>query len=178
MTVLAFDLGGTRLKAGLVDGERVALMDERASPPGDAALETLVATGRELLAGARPDAVGLAVPGLVSDGEVVSLPGKHEGLVGIDLAKGLREAFDAEALVVNDAIAYAAGEARAGAGTGYERVVVVTIGTGIGVAVMQQGQPVTPGTLGGGILGGQIPIGGEGTDTAGHAGTIEALCRA
>ncbi len=180
MTVLAFDLGGTRLKAGLVEDGAVVAHEERPSPAGDAALEELTAVGRALLGDGTPDGVGLAVPGLVEDGAIVSLPGKLQGLAGLDLAKGLRAAFDVEPVVVNDALAYGIGEARAGAGAGHERVVVVTLGTGVGVAVLQGGEPVTGGVTGGGILGGMIPIGpDEGPiDTAGSRGTIEALCRA
>ncbi|HVL81205.1 MAG TPA: ROK family protein, partial [Actinomycetota bacterium] len=55
------------------------------------------------------------------------------------------------------------------------------IGTGFGVCVVRDGGPVGRGVVGGGILGGQIPI-SEATDgpvdTSGRPDSIEAFCRA
>ncbi len=183
--VLAFDLGGTRLKAGLVssddDVERMEVA-ELGAATGDEAVDVVVRTGTALLEDGEVVAgVGLCVPGLVDDdGRIVDLPGKFPGIVGIDLRARLRAALGAEAVVVNDAIAYGIGEATAGAGAGHERVVVVTIGTGFGVACIERGRPLGRGPLGGGMMGGFIPIGEDspGTDTAGGRGTIEAHCRA
>jgi len=113
---------------------------------------------------------------------VVSLPGKHAGIEGIDLPALLREALDVRtAVVVNDAVAYATGESVCGAGRGFDRVVVVTIGTGVGVTVIDDGEPVTRGVVGGGILGGFIPISERidgPADSIGRPDTIEALCAA
>jgi len=183
--VLAFDLGGTRLKAGVVDraSGRVEHHSMTASPPdADGALAELERVGKSLLAADPCVAVGLAVPGLVDlDGRIVALPGKLEGIVGLDLAGWLRGRFELPSIVSNDAIAYGVGEANRGAGRGHERVVVVTIGTGVGCAVLQHGTPITTGTLGGGLLGGQIPIADDRSgprDTNGKRGTIEALCAA
>lgn len=166
MSTLLADLGGTRLKSGLAPQEVVAVThdgDWRAAL--SAALER---TGADELA--------LAVPGLVEEGRVVSLPGKLTGLAGADLSALLGVPVP---LVVNDAIAYGVGEAVGGAGRGASRVVVVTLGTGVGVAVVEDGAPLGRGRFGGGLLGGQLPLGGGGpVDTAGRAGTFEAHCRA
>lgn len=176
--VLAFDLGGSRLKAGLVEAARVTAARTVPAPPVDELVAGLRGLGDALLAGERATRVGLCVPGLVERGTVVALPGKLDGIAGIDLARLLRETFGADVQVVNDAIAYAIGETTHGAGRGAGRVVVVTIGTGVGVGVVERGRPLGEGKLGGGLLGGQIPIGADGSDTSGRAGTIEALCRA
>ena len=181
--VLAFDLGGTRLKAGVVSAETGTVGATSSLPtPADAdsALLVMQNLGRDLLGDDGCQGVGLSVPGLVDDGRVVELPGKLDGIVGRDLRGLLAATFGASAVVANDAVAYGCGEAVFGAGRGDHRVVVVTIGTGVGVAVLQGGQPVGDGTLGGGILGGQIPISEPDgpTDTSGRRGTIEARCRA
>ncbi len=182
MRVLALDLGGSRLKAGVVaDGILEEIRIEPAPADGArASIETAVA---QIAQGWSFDGIGLCVPGLVdASGTVVALPGKHAGIEGLNLGSILRELTDAARIViVNDAIAYATGEAAAGAGSGHERVVVVTIGTGVGVTVIQRGAPITTGTVGGGILGGFIPI-SERTDgpadSIGRPDTIEALCAA
>lgn len=178
--VLAFDLGGTRLKAGVVDGPRAAraVVGVGAWPVGetaDSALEVLHEVGRKLAERRDLDCVALCVPGLVEEGVVVSLPGKLPGLEGRDLAALMRKMFNVGAVVVNDALAYAWGVAGAG------RTVAVTIGTGVGVGIVDDRVPLLAGRYDGGILGGQIPIADgapDETDTSDRPGTIEALCRA
>jgi glucokinase len=184
MTTLLMDLGGTRLKAGVVtDGSAIVRRDV-ADVPEDHSKESLLkliaTTGWNILSGAKPDSVALCIPGLVDDGILVSLPGKLDGLVGEDLTSFLRSEFHAaHATVSHDGVAYATGESAAGAGKGVRRCVVVTIGTGVGVGVMQDGQPISRGMFGAGILGGFIPL-SEATDgpadSTEQTDTIEALC--
>jgi len=183
--VLALDLGGTRLKSAVVEvgtGIVTGFAITDSAPDADAALAKVAAAGDRLRAGQPVDAVGLCLPGLVAeDGRVVALPGKLAGIVGRNVAAWLRERFGLAATVVNDAVAFGVGEARDGAARGHARAVVVTIGTGIGCCVLTGGAPITTGALGGGILGGQIPIApatGGPVDTNGRHGTIEALCAA
>lgn len=185
MNILAFDMGGTRLKAGVVSSEDGSVSElDSVEVDGDLerALSALTEIGRRLMKNEPCSGVGLSVPGLVDErGFVVSLPGKFEGIEGFDLASFLQSEFDLTPVIVNDAVAYGSGEAAFGAGRGYRRVVVVTIGTGVGVTVLEAGAPLTDGVFGAGILGGQIPI-SEATegpaDTSERPDTIEALCRA
>jgi glucokinase len=184
--LLAFDLGGTRLKAGLVSlsvGEPVAFETEDL-PAGDwsAALKEIIRMGNKLARDAHCAGVALCVPGLVSDqGMVVSVPGKLEGIVGYDIAARLASEFGLRSLLYNDALAYGVGEAAFGAGKGLERVVVLTIGTGVGVAALDSGLPIGAGIYEGAILGGHIPISHATSgpvDSNGRPDTIEALCSA
>lgn len=184
--VLAFDLGGTRLKAAVVDVDHGAVTGFTTADvhgtAADTALAQLDAVGRDLLAEHHEavHGVGLSVPGIVDDGTITALPGKFEGIVGRDLRAVLSQAFDLHPTVANDAVCYGAGEARFGGGRGGSRVMVVTIGTGVGVAVYEDGLPLGRGPLGAGILGGHIPFSDETgpVDTNGRAGTIEARCAA
>ena len=180
--VLAFDLGGTRLKAGLVHPDEARVEGFTVAPSAPSvreALDRVEALGARLRRDRTLRAVGLCVPGIVGARAVETLPGKLDGIVGIDLIDWLETRFGVPAVICNDAIAFGTGEAACGAARGHERAVIVTVGTGIGVSVLQSGAPVTPGPLGGGLLGGQIPI-DDGTrgprDSNGKRGTIEALC--
>jgi glucokinase len=178
---LAFDLGGTRLKAGVVvDGtvEHVEIVELPEHAPAEEALRLLAETGRTLAGESR--AAGVCVPGVVEEGIVMSLPGKLPGLVGRDLAAFLHSELGLRAVVSNDAIAYGIGESCVGAGRGHHRVVVMTIGTGVGVTVVQDERPLGSGPLGGGLLGGFIPIADDSPhpDSIGRHGTIESLCAA
>lgn len=182
--LLAFDVGGTRLKAGVVsiDDGTVGMtrVEAIAGLKADDVLASVARIGRELLAEENCVGVGLCVPGMVDrHRRVISLPGKLRGIVGYDLAAWLATQFSVEPVVVNDAVAYGVGEASFGAGRGYGRVVVLTIGTGVGVAVVQDGHPLTSGAVGGGTFGGHIPISERDdgyTDSNGRPDTIEALC--
>jgi glucokinase len=182
--LLAFDVGGTRLKAGVVatnnGAVRMSRVETIAGLNADGVLASVARIGRELLAEENCEGVGLCVPGMVDRHRtVISLPGKLHGIVGYDLAGWLDSEFGVAPVVVNDAVAYGVGEASFGAGRGYRRVVVLTIGTGVGVALIQDGRPLTTGAVGGGTFGGHIPISErtEGyTDSNGRPDTIEALC--
>jgi glucokinase len=188
LRTLAFDLGGTRLKAGLVDSISGEVEHFGVANVAGADAETALNRMAELadnlatMDAEALEAVGLAVPGLVAPpGRVVALPGKLAGIIGRDLSTELSTRYELPALVVNDAVAYGVGESTYGAARGHDRAVVVTIGTGVGVSVIQDGMPITTGMLGGGVLGGQIPIADDPdgpTDTSGRRGTIEARCRA
>ena len=181
---LAFDMGGTRLKAGLVsmrDGTPLSLEVESIGDKGfDLALRYISRIGRKLMQQGACKGVGLCVPGLVSEQQtVISLPGKLEGIVGFDLEGFLTSEFGLRPIVVNDAVAYGVGEAVFGAGSDYGRVVVTTIGTGVGVAVIDRGALISSGVYGGGILGGHVPIAdviSGPVDSNGRPDTIEALC--
>lgn len=173
MTLVAVDLGGTRLKAARWSVGRPAPTDVTTMEHGGdwrGALTRVVdeAVGAERLA--------VCVPGVVDRNRVVALPGKLPGIEGADLG----DLLGLPVFLTNDAIAYGIGEAVHGAGRSHRRVVCVTLGTGVGVAVIEDGAPLGGGPLGGGILGGQITLSsaGGGTDTSGRAGTFEALCRA
>jgi len=180
---LCFDIGGTRIKAGLLDADCRLLEDVVADTPSgiDGVLREVRSLSQRLAEAGSPSHAGVCVPGLVNDlGVVVDLPGKLEGIVGFDLRGAFKKITGCDPVVVNDAAAYAVGEAAYGAGRMANRVVVVTIGTGVGVSVVEDRKSLGGGILGGGILGGMIPISDDDSyrDSGGHTGSIEALCSA
>lgn len=192
---LAFDLGGTRLKAGVVEAGTGEVLHEAEpvetpSTWAEAMVQVEAVAAGLRRAGDGGASVGLALPGVIDGGRLVSLPGKLDGAEGADVAGWLAGAVagpGGQVVVVNDAIAAGVGEATVGAGSGARRTVVVTLGTGVGVCVVEDGRPLGGGPFGGGILGGQLPVGDAEPglaeaagwlDTAGRTGTIEARCRA
>ena len=181
MTVLVFDIGGTRIKAGIAAGQahvsslRTAETD--ASSP-DALIAQIQALAAELLPGERPSAVGISVKGIVDAdrGTIVEVNAPLEKLSGEPLGHRLSEALAAPVCLDNDARMYALGELRHGAGQGAENLVCLTVGTGIGVGVVVEGQLLrgTRGVLG--ILGGHITVDVNGPPcSCGSIGCLEAL---
>src|SRR5690349_11497167 len=145
--VVGVDIGGTKVLAGVVDGEgRVGRTALRTTPGRrvvtnrveDALVEAVVdAAGGDPLAG-----VGVAAAGFVdSAGERVMfaphLPWQGEPLRGL-----LEERLGCPVGLDNDANCAARAEARHGAARGAASALMVTMGTGIGGAVLLEGRVV------------------------------------
>jgi glucokinase len=145
--VIAVDVGGTTIAAGLVtpDGE---VIDERRVPADPAARATL-ATLERLIDELRPRAgdrtvrgIGIGVPGPVDGGRVASEVPHAPDLADRPLADLLRARFALPAYVDNDVNALALGERRFGAGRGTRSLVVLAAGTGIGCGIILDGRLV------------------------------------
>jgi glucokinase len=137
LTVIGVDLGGTRIRAGVVeDGGRIVARTEALSDPrrgSIAVLDTLRQTVTELSASVdRLSAIGVACAGQIhaETGVVVQAP--NLGWVNVPLAADLRAALGVPVIVENDVRAAAWGEFTAGAGASDDSLVAVFVGTGLG----------------------------------------------
>ena len=145
--VVGVDIGGTKVLAGVVDGEgRVARTALRTTPGRrvvtsrveDALVEAIVdAAGGEPIAG-----VAVAAAGFVdSAGERVMFA-PHLPWQGEPLKHLLEERLGCPVALDNDANCAARAEARYGAARGAASALMVTMGTGIGGAVLLEGRVV------------------------------------
>jgi len=140
-TVLAIDIGGTKMLAALVDGATVVAEREVATP------RNLSADGWcDAVAGLVSDwsgryrAVAAAVTGQVRDGHWYTLnPAILPIPSGFPLAAGLGARLGGTVTLANDAQAAAWGEHRHGAGDGRD-IVFLTVSTGIGGGVVSGGR--------------------------------------
>jgi glucokinase len=137
MTVaLCFDLGGTRMRAALVEarGEAEPLGDW----PAPANLETFRLSLARLIDGHGASRIGVAVPGLAS-GSVCDWAPNLPYLDGQDLAR----VFPSVTVALgNDAQLALLAEAALGAARNMPDVILLAIGTGIGSAVLADGRIV------------------------------------
>lgn len=178
--VFAVDVGGTRIKAAIVAGADVSDVVVRpvdgGRSPFDQVADVVTSLG-PLPTGA---VLGVCIPGLVdAAGRSRSLPGKLQGLEGLDVSARLSDRFGVATTVVNDAVAAGIGEAVHGAGAPAQRVLVMTIGTGVGVCVIDRRLPPSAWLGGTAGLGGFIPVSDRDAgpaDSMGRPDTIEALC--
>lgn len=160
---LGIDIGGTRLKAGLVDAEgRILRMETTTSPASREALEhALPSLIRQVVGGEMPAATGFGCKGIIDPvtTDVKTMPGLWSFLVGMKLRDALRGVVPDTTPVTadNDAKAALAGEVVWGAAKGRRDVFLLTLGTGVGGAVL----------AGGRILRGS-------SDVAGHLGHVTA----
>ncbi len=148
--VLAFDVGGTTVKAELVDDDLTVLA--RASGPtprGSELVDGLATVGRSLVELLPEDtprtvrAAGVVVPGIVDAGRGVSVYAANLGLRETPLAAPLAARLGVPVALGHDVRAAAAAERRRGAARGLDDPVVVVVGTGIAAVSYVHGHPVT-----------------------------------
>src|SRR3982074_1609108 len=143
--VLGIDVGGSSVKAGLVDvsagrltGELISAPTPRPPPPG--ALVGVLAG----LAGRFPAAagrVGVAFPGFIKEGPAYPAANIDTAWVGTSGAALASRALARPVLFLNDADAAGLAEMRFGSGRGCTgTVVMLTFGTGIGTALFTGGK--------------------------------------
>ena len=155
--LIGVDIGGTRLKTGLVrpDGtvERPTV-DATAGLPFAAVLELIVerVEGHVEAGGGTPMGLGVALPGIVEPrfGSRY-LPGKVLGIEAFPLRDELSSRFGAPVRCVNDGTAATLAEWRFGVAKGIDDVVGLTLGTGLGSGVIIGGRLLQTANLGTGL---------------------------
>jgi glucokinase len=150
MAVLAIDIGGTKLAAGVVDtdgrmlsrGEVPTLATEGLEP----VLGRIVGLGRELLsrpeiAGVRVQRIGVGCAGPVDiKAGLVFRPPNLPGWTRVPLTDHLQRSLGLPTVLENDANAAALGEFRYGAGKGARSIFYITVSTGIGGGIILDGK--------------------------------------
>jgi glucokinase len=145
--VIAVDVGGTTIAAGLVTpaGEVLEELRVPAEPAARATLTTLERLIDDLRRRAGDGVVrgiGVGVPGPVDAGRVAAEVPHAPDLAERPLADLLRARFALPAYVDNDVNALALGEWRFGAGRGVRSLVVLAPGTGFGCGIILDGRLV------------------------------------
>jgi glucokinase len=184
--VLALDVGGTKLAAGVVRGDgsvrsRLVEPADRDRGPEDM-IRRHLALGRRAVEAAGLDAgaiiaVGIACGGPLDPERGIILGPLHlPGWVDVPLAAIVEEAFAVPAAVDNDATAGAVAEWRFGAGRDRDvrNLVYLTISTGIGGGLVLDGRPFRGAAGNAGELG-HLTIDIDGDPCAcGRRGCLEA----
>lgn len=141
--ILAFDVGGSFVKAGLVDvvAGRLAGDVLRRATPADAAPESVIdllaGMARELPSGGP---VGLAFPAVAKRGVAWTAANIDKRWIGTDARALLESRIGRPVEFMNDADAAGVAEMSLGAGRGRDgTVMVLTLGTGIGTALFVDG---------------------------------------
>lgn len=138
MKNLVFDIGGTSIKYGVCQDNRLtdtAEVPTLAHKGGAHILETVISL---IQAHSDYDAIGISTAGQVhaKDGYIIYANQNIPGYTGIQFKKNLEELFHVPVAVENDVNAAALGEAVYGAGQDYDQFLMLTYGTGVGGAVI------------------------------------------
>jgi glucokinase len=140
---IGLDVGGTKIAAGLVDGQgRIERRVERPTPTESqnellAALDEIV---EELLV-EEVAAIGFGMPSTIDQraGRVVS--SVHVPVGDFDFRERMTERFALPVALDNDANAAAIAEWKVGAGRGSTHMIMLTLGTGVGGGLILDGKP-------------------------------------
>ena len=179
--ILAFDVGGTRVKAGIVRGSVVSALHVEPLPAQkDAAsiIHALVDLGRRVQVDHPAQAVGVSMKGIIDpqQGIILDVNESLSELIGLPFALELARAFRLPVFVENDARMYTAGEMLCGAGRSVQNLLCLTLGTGIGCGVALQRRVLRGGRGLFGIIGGHITVQVDGPRcTCGNIGCLEAF---
>jgi polyphosphate glucokinase len=148
---LGVDIGGTAIKAGVVDTATGEVLDREVVPTPQPATPTAVAAAVRDIATHFdcPGTFGVAFPAIIKDGVSRSAANVDPGWVGAPARDLFAEATGRDVVVLNDADAAGLAEVRFGAGRGQRGVVLLlTFGTGIGSALFIDGRLVPNTELG------------------------------
>lgn len=149
--VLGIDVGGTSVKARLVDADDTVVGDWReATPTGDDDASRTVALIAGLVARARDlgpvDAVGLAVPGIVDETAGVAVHAVNLGWHALPVRDLVAAAVGLPLGFGQDVRVGALAESTSGAAAGIAGTVAfVPVGTGLAAAIIVDGVPLVAG---------------------------------
>ncbi|MFI5086338.1 MAG: ROK family protein [Actinomycetales bacterium] len=173
--VLAFDVGGTDIKSGLIQGpllpgtaiqpgildvQRLSTPRDPAAP-ADAVVDAVAALAEAYLArhpDLPPAAVGVTVPGLVDEAAGTGIYSANLGWRDYPFADRLRSRLGIPVAFGHDVAMAGEAEFRIGAARGRSDVLVLVIGTGIAGAVFADGRRVAGGGYAGEIGHAMVPL--------------------
>lgn len=185
--VLAFDLGGTNVRCGIVDESGTILTRAKtgmgARPKPEEAVQKMKELAVLCLQQLGRQAQEIACVGIGSPGPLNSQTGivaltPNLGWVNVPLARLLSQALSRPTFLENDAVSACWGEYWKGAGQGARTMFMLTLGTGVGGGLILDGRiwkgpDDIAGHLGHMVLDPDGPV-----QNMDNPGSVEALCSA
>lgn len=175
LLVAGVDVGGTNVEVGLVDdAHKVHARAKASTPQGgpsdvlDTIAELVSSLGRDCIA------VGVGIPGVVHEGQVLTVPNLPKWSGPVDLIGPLSDRLGVPVALGNDANVGLLGEWLDGAARGARNVLGLWMGTGIGGGLILDGRPFTGSRGGAGEIGHVVVQAGGALCTCGRRGCAEA----
>src|SRR5690349_17653862 len=144
--VLAFDVGGTWVKHGLVDAagrvSQAGRIATDSATDGPALLRRLLDVAAPHVAGGAVRGVAFSTLGIIdtNEGRLVGAAEAIEGYFGQSPKVSFEDAFGLPVVVENDANCVALAEGWTGAAAGLRHYLALTLGTGIGGGIVVDGR--------------------------------------
>lgn len=181
------DIGGTNIKAGVVDGSgNIVGEAERptgADRPQETVLRDILEAIEQAITGSGVDrreilAVGVGCPGTVVPSSGVVVYNNNLGWKNFPLGRLLSDALSLPARVENDANAAALGEVCAGSAKGASSAMILTLGTGVGSGFVVDGRIWAGWNTAASEFGHMVIAKGGRLCTCGRRGCLEAYASA
>ncbi|MCH5353743.1 MAG: ROK family protein [Acutalibacter sp.] len=175
MNTISIDLGGSRVKMGVVsDGKIVtsAMIESNSQAGLQPLLPKLEEVCKDWIKEYFIEAAGFAFPSLVDakNKKILGHNGKYPDCAEVDLKSWTREKLGLSMVIENDANAAALGEGKYGSAAGCENFVLMILGTGIGTAAVMDGKLIRGKHSQAGVLLGHTPLKVNGRPCAGCPG--------
>ncbi|HEX5153530.1 MAG TPA: ROK family protein [Parafilimonas sp.] len=182
--VIVLDIGGTKIKMGLVQQDKILCTTSIDSHSSNGLTDKLpaIASAVNIMLhqkNIQPDAiagVGISMPGIVDSKEkkVLSIDNKFNDVVDMNLSEWVSNTWHTDLEMENDARCALIGEWQFGKGKGYNNIVLMTIGTGVGSSAVIEGNVLRGKHFQAGCLGGHftVNINGE-ICNCGNKGCVE-----
>lgn len=147
--IAGIDLGGTNIKAALVDRSfRIVARAQVRTPfrmPPETTFARMIQVIEDLLEDIGKDksallSIGIGIPGLTDCRTNIAHEVKFLGWSNMDVSTPIRKHFDVPVIAENDGAVNALGEYYFGAGRGYKDIILLTLGTGLGSGIIVNGQ--------------------------------------
>ena len=169
MKIIAVDIGGTAIKAGLWDGKHLTEQKEWGTQAELGGIH-LMERVKELIHTYKDfDAIGISTAGEVNttDGSIYYANSNIPGYTGMAVRTILEQEFEVPVAVENDVNAAALGELYFGAGQGAKDFLCLTYGTGVGGSIVIDGKIYSGSSYSAGSFGGIVihPEEKAGTDS-------------
>lgn len=145
MVAIGIDLGGTNIKAALIDRQNGFINTVSVPTNADLGKEYVFDRIEEVVAELvshskeQPIGIGMGLPGMVSmDRKIVKYPPNLPGWKVERVSEELQKRTGLDTVIENDANLAALGSARFGAGKDFDNFVMITLGTGVGGGIIHQ----------------------------------------
>ena len=184
---IGIDLGGTNIKAGVVNEENKIILEKQIPTHPSRKAEEVIRDMAGLALTMQQDmgikksrmlGVGIGSPGTVDAKAGVVVYSNNFGWENVPLGERLSSALELPVRVSNDANCAALGEVKAGAARAYANCVLITLGTGVGSGIVIDGRIFEGAHAGGAELGHTMLVADGEACTCGRRGCLEAYASA
>lgn len=145
MVAIGIDLGGTNIKAALIDQKNgfvnTVSVPTNAEMGKEYVFDRIAEVVDELTAHSseKPIGIGMGLPGMVSmDRKIVKYPPNLPGWKEERVSEELKKRTGLDCVIENDGNLAALGSARFGVGKSFENFITITLGTGVGGGIIYQ----------------------------------------
>lgn len=184
---IGVDLGGTNIKAGIMDESYQILLKDSVPTGSERGFEAIVKDmaalvldllKRQSISYDEVIGVGIGSPGSIDSATGVVAYSNNLNWHDAPLAAELMKLLPFKVRVSNDANCAALGEVKAGAAKNINNAVLLTLGTGVGGGIVSEGKIFEGGHAGGAELGHTMLVRGGAACTCGRMGCLEAYASA